>query len=216
MSVRRVMRKLLGKTDKRPTTLIPSEYIALLLDCVSRAISVPGDIIEVGTYKGGSLYRMAEHIKKSHHREFEGRRLIGIDTFKGHPYSDPEKDPEHHPEGRFSDTSYEEVKKAMKEFEFVDLVKGECGEAFGKLGDRKYCLAHVDVDIAKSAELSVEYIYPRLSPGGIVLFDEYEGYGQKDFIDRYFADKPVILQPRESRTDDNYGLIVFKTLSQDI
>jgi O-methyltransferase len=210
-----IWRKLMSRSATNravPMTLVPGEYVEVLLGLASSSIRVYGDIIEVGVYKGGTLYRLAAHIAKHHRKEFKYRRLIGVDTFEGHPYINPDKDPSHHYKGRFSDASYEAVCLALKPFPFVRILKGECSEAFSSLNSsQQFCLAHLDVDIYDSCVQSIEYVYPRLSPGGVMIFDEYQGYGQKEFIDRYFEDKPVTMQLRTGRlTGKDYGLIVFK------
>jgi glycosyltransferase involved in cell wall biosynthesis/ADP-heptose:LPS heptosyltransferase/predicted O-methyltransferase YrrM/ubiquinone/menaquinone biosynthesis C-methylase UbiE len=195
----------------RPETLVPGEYCDLLCQLASQALTAEGDMIEVGVYKGGTLFRLAEHLLRNHKQQFAGRCLIGIDTFAGHPYCDPKLDPAHHFKGRFSDASYEAVHKTFSIFNFVDLYQGECGEIFTRLpAGQRFCLAHIDVDIAQSAIECIEYIYPRLMPGGILVFDEYKNYGQASFIDEFFKDKPVRLVPRWGRPANNYGLVVYK------
>ena len=202
---------LIDPKRRVPETLVPEPYIALLLTLTSQAINVPGDILEVGVYKGGSLFRIARHIQEYHFNEFFHRHLIGIDTFEGHPYINREKDPAHHYKGRFNDASYETVAYFLSAFSFVSLFKGECLDVFNKLPERqKFCLAHLDVDIYESYVRSIEYVYPRLSPGGFIVCDEYQGYGQKEFIDEYFRDKPVQIRPRVG-LEKNYGIIIQKT-----
>ncbi|HUU17386.1 MAG TPA: class I SAM-dependent methyltransferase [Sedimentisphaerales bacterium] len=195
-----------------PITLIPLEYINVLFRYLSQTVSLPGDVIEIGVYKGGSLYRMAKYIQQHHSKDFKGKKVIGIDTFEGHPYHNPEVDPSHHFTGRFSDASFEEVIEALAPLRFVKVLKGECMEVFTKLpADQQFCFAHIDADIAQSAVASIMHIFPRLSPGGVIVFDEYQGYGQEAFINEYFADKEVRLLPRTGLpSGKDYGLIVLK------
>ena len=37
----------------------------------------------------------------------------------------------------------------------------------------KFCFCHIDVDIYHSAKDIVDWIYDRLIPGGIIIFDDY-------------------------------------------
>ena len=195
----------------QPETLVPKEYIDLLVNLTSLAIHAPGDILEVGVYKGGSLFRIAQHIQENHYQEFSHRHLIGIDTFEGHPYINKEKDPPHHYKGRFNDTSYETVCRFFSSFTFVKIFKGECLDIFDTLPEnQRFCLVNLDADIYDSYVRSIEYVYPRLSPGGIIICDEYQGYGQKEFIDEYFKDKPVRIRPRVGLQKNNYGIIIYK------
>jgi O-methyltransferase len=203
--------------NRRPPTLIPPQYIALLTKTVSRCVEqrIPGDIIEIGVYKGGSLYRMAEHVAAHHADEFaldeDGRRIIGVDTFAGHPYHDETLDPQHHRTGRFNDASYESVCDALAPYPFVNVLKGECDEVFSSFpSDQNFCFAHIDVDIAESAMRCTRYIFERLSPGGVLVYDEYQGYGQKSLIDAFFRGQSVRMVSRDGLPRDNYGLIVEK------
>ena len=58
---------------------------------------------------------------------------------------------------------------------------------------------HVDVDLYRPTLDACEYFYPRLVPGGVLLFDEYgfpAARGERDAVDEYFADKsesPIVL-----------------------
>lgn len=195
-----------------PTTLVPFEYRNVLLQMVSRAMVVPGDILEVGVYRGGTLYRIADHVNRYHLQEFGPRSVIGIDTFEGHPFINENKDPGHHFKGLFSDTSHDEVVRSLNRFPFVRIIKGECSAAFAELpASQQFCLANLDVDIYESYVRCIEYVYPRLSPGGIIVCDEYEGYGHKEFVDQYFKNKPVTIVPRTGQlVGQDYGLIVTK------
>jgi len=192
-----------------PETLVPPAYLAQsrallresLADCDG------GDPIEIGVYRGGSLYRLGEEMAA--HPGRGARRLIGIDTFEGHPYSDPERDPRHHPKGRFADTSYDLVRRAMARFPFASVIRGECSAVFAGLAtDQAFCFAHVDVDICQAAVACMEYVYPRLRPRGAMVFDEYAGYGQRPFIAAYFEGKPVTLERRTGLGANDYGLMV--------
>jgi len=207
------LRRVLGVGP--PETLMPPPYLAQACELLRGALRDcdGGDVIEVGVYRGGSLFRFGEEIAAQRRGDFGPRRLVGIDTFEGHPYSDPQRDPKHHPKGRFADTSYTRVARAMARYPFATVRKGECGEVFATLPEpQAFCFALVDVDVCQAAVSCMEYIYPRLRPGGVMIFDEYAGYGQKEFIDAYFAGKPVDLRLRTGLGTNDYGLVVKKWL----
>ncbi len=55
---------------------------------------------------------------------------------------------------------------------------------------------HVDLNSAKPSFAALDYFFPRLAKGGVILFDDYgwEGYEDtKRIIDKFFYDKPGIL-----------------------
>jgi hypothetical protein len=99
----------------------------------------------------------------------------------------------------------------MARFPFAEVRKGECGAVFTELpAGQAFCFAHIDVDVCQASVSCMEYIYPRLKPGGVMVFDEYAGYGQQAFIDAYFAKQSARLERRSGREKDDYGLIVWK------
>ena len=57
-------------------------------------------------------------------------------------------------------------------------------------------LLHLDLDLYEPTKVALEYLYPKVVPGGIVLLDEYamEGFpGESEAVEEYFKGKmPVI------------------------
>lgn len=121
-------------------------------------------IAEVGVYKGGSLKFLGEN--------FPDAVIFGFDTFEGLPKEHWNKNEVHKP-GDFSDTSIEEV------YKFIDnprvlLIKGLFPESAKQYKDQVYDFVHVDTDFYEGVRSSLEFFYPRLSEGGIIVFDDYE------------------------------------------
>lgn len=59
------------------------------------------------------------------------------------------------------------------------------------LGHLRFSLVHQDVDLYESTRRSLEFVYPRLSPGGILLSHDYSWEpGVSMAFDAFFADKP--------------------------
>jgi len=58
----------------------------------------------------------------------------------------------------------------------------------------QFSLVHIDVDIYEAARDCCNYFYKRLSPNGLIVFDDY-GFlscpGVKKAVDDFFADKPT-------------------------
>ena len=56
-----------------------------------------------------------------------------------------------------------------------------------------FCFVHIDVDILEPTRDSIEFFYPRMMPGGIMLFDDY-GFtscpGAKLAADVFFEGRP--------------------------
>ena len=56
-------------------------------------------------------------------------------------------------------------------------------------------LVHFDCDLYAPTKIALEVLWPRLSRGGVMLFDEYsihEWPGETKAVDEYFSDKPEV------------------------
>ncbi|MFA5238581.1 MAG: TylF/MycF/NovP-related O-methyltransferase [Phycisphaerae bacterium] len=157
----------------------------MLYQLVRHAISIDGDIAEIGVYKGGTaklIAKIAAGTTKTVHI---------FDTFSGMPPTDITKDL--HKEGDFSGASLEEVKKYLEDCGNVRFYPGFFPSTAGDIRNMQFCFVHIDVDIYKSVADCCEFFYPRMVKGGIMVFDDYGSVtcpGAKMAIDEFFADKP--------------------------
>lgn len=144
-----------------------------------------GNICEVGVYKGGS----AEIIANS---KSENKKLYLFDTFKGMPAVN-EKD-NHHKKNDFNDTSFENIKNYFDKFENVFVYQGIFPQQNSEIiKDDKFSLVHLDVDIYESYKNCLEFFYPRLVSGGLLILDDYNAttcVGAKIAVDEFFKLKP--------------------------
>ena len=121
-----------------------------------------GDVGQLGVYKGGSAKMIAECFKNTPSKVFL------FDTFEGLP-GDAEGE-----QGLFSDVAFEEVQKLLSPYPRVELRKGFFPDTAQDLKDRTYSFAYLDGDMYQSTKDGLEFFYPRLIPGGIMLCDDYE------------------------------------------
>ena len=146
---------------------------------------VPGDTAECGVYQGASSYLICAATRgsgKTHHL---------FDSFAG--LSAPgAADGEHWQTHDFA-TDEAIALERLAEFPNVQLHKGWIPSAFHEVADLPFSFVHVDVDLYEPTHESVEFFYPRLNPGGILLCDDY-GFGTcpgaKQAVDEFMADKP--------------------------
>ncbi|HUF99163.1 MAG TPA: TylF/MycF/NovP-related O-methyltransferase [Ilumatobacter sp.] len=129
---------------------------------------VSGDTVECGAYKGSSSYLIASRIStlaadKRHHI---------FDSFEG--LSDPSPvDGAHWTRGDLTATE-EELRSNLAEFSgIIDVHPGWIPEVFSAHRDSRFSFAHIDVDLYEPTLASLEFIFPRLSPGGVLLCDDY-------------------------------------------
>jgi predicted O-methyltransferase YrrM len=95
--------------------------------------------------------------------------------------------------GRLSDASVEEVRGRLAPWqEQVQFVVGDVFETLRGTETGPLAFVHLDLNAAAPTEFALEYIWSRLVPGGMVVFDDYgwaQYSDQKQLIDRFFADK---------------------------
>jgi O-methyltransferase len=174
----------------RDRTLVTEDRCYLIHRLSQHALHLDGDFAECGVYKGGTAALIARTLKDA---SATNRTLHLFDTFEGMP------DVRHesiHRKGDFGDTTLESVIEYLNPFPFVSFHPGLMPETFAGVRDRRFAFAHVDVDIYQSMWDSCDFFYPRLCPGGILLFDDYglPAYrlDGKRAVDDFFGGKPEI------------------------
>lgn len=156
------------------------------------ALAVPGDTAECGSFRGATSHIICRKISGS------GRKHHVFDSFEG--LSAPGKDDGVWWVPGSLSASEDTVRHCLRDFDFVEYYKGWIPERFSAVRDRVFSLVHVDVDLYQPTLDSVAFFYDRMSPGGLMLFDDY-GFstcpGAKKAVDEFFARKnePVILLP---------------------
>ena len=178
----RIMRSVVGNS------LVDIERCYILYQLAKRCDRIweGSDIsfVEVGVYRGGTARLLAEAIKSD-------RTLHLYDTFEGMPTVSVEDS--FHKTGDFADTSIEAVAKLVAGFK-IEFHKGRFPDTAGDLGN--LCMVHVDVDIYESVRDCIGYLWPKIIPGGVMIFDDYGFYtcdGAKKAVDR--SGIPVIYLP---------------------
>ncbi len=158
----------------------------LLTSLARYARHLPGDFAECGVAQGGSALLLCRVLQQS------PRPLRLFDSFRGLPKPDPAHD-RFFREGQYA-APVDVVKERLHDFRHItDFRVGWIPETFAALESAQYAFAHIDVDLYQSTLDSCRYFYPRLNPGGVLLFDEYgfsAAHGEKVAVDEYFADKP--------------------------
>ncbi|MFW8567065.1 TylF/MycF/NovP-related O-methyltransferase [Orrella sp. 11846] len=144
-------------------TLIAGRKLQALLNVVRKCRKVPGIGVELGVYQGGSLKAMAQADST--------RNYFGFDTFEGLPEQSWDESEVHVP-GEFSDTHFDAVKKRLPRN--VQLKQGIFPLSASDLDLSEIAVAHVDFDFYESTRAAIEWLLPRMSSGGAIVFDDYE------------------------------------------
>lgn len=148
-------------------SLLSDAKLTSLRNLLTKVKGLPGAIIEVGVYKGGTLEAIAKDCKGYDLKN----EIIGYDTFSGLPEVTLGTD-KRLKKGDFNNPHQEQM---QKEFEkrglSAKLIKGHFPNSARR---GQICFAHLDVDTYKSTLLSIYYIVTNLVKGGILVIDDYE------------------------------------------
>lgn len=165
-------------------TLVDSTRCFMLFQFARQVSRIPGDIAEVGVYRGGTARLLAKTVEPA------GKGVHLFDTFSGMPAVDESKDL--HQKGDFQDTSLEAVKSLLSDCGNVHFHPGWFPLTAKPVDANSFCFVHIDVDIYRSVMDCCTFFYPRLQSGGIMVFDDY-GFrscpGAKLAVDEFFSDK---------------------------
>lgn len=170
-------------------TLVSPDRCWVLYSLCRQALFLDGDIWECGVYKGGTAAMLAQIV----HDGKSTKRLHLFDTFEGMPATDHAVD--HHRKGDFSDTTVDAVRNYVKHDDVTVYHQGFIPDTFGGLEKSVIAFAHIDVDIRESVTDCCDFIFPRLTVGGFLVFDDY-GFpscpGARQAVDTYFLGRKVV------------------------
>lgn len=179
---------LAGLEKVKDNTLIDKYRLFEIWQMVEESAKLPeGDLIEVGVWRGGSGALIA---KKAKLLELKSTVYL-CDTFSGVVKAGDQDSK--YIGGEHSDTSVELVKELMKKFGVnnTEILVGMFPEDSANLiEDKKFRFAHVDVDVYQSSKDIVNWIWPRLLVGGIIVFDDY-GYSGCDGVTKYINEERI-------------------------
>jgi hypothetical protein len=149
---------------------------------VRRTLKIPGDIAEVGVYRGGSAKIICA--------AKESRKLHLFDTFEGLPKVDDVDAVWPFYEGKFA-ASLESVQDYLANESNVFFYKGVFPDTSGPVADQKFSLVNLDVDTYESTRQCLLFFYGRMTPGGIIISHDYlTAPGVQKAFDEFFGDKP--------------------------
>ena len=176
---------------------------------VARA-GIAGDYVECGVWRGGSSMMAALTFKQAGDRE---RTMWLYDTFEGMPEPTLEDAPnaiegaDVHDEwarneaADHNDWCYaplDEVRANMRSVgvdgDRLQLVKGKVEETIPATIPERIALLRLDTDWYESTKHELDHLYPLLSPGGVLIIDDYGHWpGARQAVDEYLAEHGIHL-----------------------
>lgn len=176
-----------------PESLWRKDRFLNLFNLAKGSIPFDGVIAECGCWKGLSAYVIASAVQ-SQDLNFKGENFFVIDSFEG--LSKPDK-----LDGQmnistdnkfFSDI--EMTKKNLNEFSNITYIKGWIPNVLSEIPEKKYSFVHIDVDLATPTIEAMKYFFPRLTPAGLIVCDDYGSihwHGMRKEVDSFCKNEGI-------------------------
>jgi O-methyltransferase len=151
-------------------TVIPQNRLDYLTwKCRETLERNPGNVLEVGVYKGGTLLSLTKVVEEI----CPQFKVYGVDTFVGHPYTDGHPV---HPKGKYGDINKEKLEKFIESKhldKWVTLFDGKIEEIFKQLELKNISFAHIDCDLYIPVKYCAENVPSVMNNHGVIYFDDY-------------------------------------------
>ena len=135
------------------------------------------DFVECGCWRGHSSFIISKLIqdnkKKINFHIFDSFEGLSISTQEDGAYFNQSQDYQQNLINHFKSSEDFLKKEVLNDFEFVKIYKGWIPERFTEVQNKKFSLIHIDLDLYKPIADTLEFFYPRLIKGGIIICDDY-------------------------------------------
>jgi len=148
--------------------------------CVESVLknNIPGDFIETGVWRGGAVIFMRALL---YAYGDENRKVWVADSFQGLPKPDVDKYPDDEGDDLYTveqlRISMEDVQANFKQFGLLDkqveFLKGWFKDTLPTAPIEKLSVIRLDGDMYESTMDGLVSLYPKLSPGGYIIIDDF-------------------------------------------
>ena len=158
----------------------------LLTRFARRSQALEGSFAEFGTYRAGYAFMILALT--------EVERFYLFDTFEGIPQDElTEHEVAEGMAGSLADTSTQYVEQRLSRWAGrFELCPGDVFETLRETETGPLSFISMDLNASAPTRFALEYAYPRLVPGGTIVFDDYgwlKYRDQRNVIDDFFLDQ---------------------------
>jgi hypothetical protein len=164
-------------------TMVGSARLGHLRWCAETLVNenVPGDLIEAGVWRGGASIMMRAVLEAY---GVTDRRVWLADSFRGLPAPNPDRYPldeiMHFETFSGLAVSVDAVQENFRRFGLLDesvrFVEGWFSDTLAHVEAERFALIRLDGDLYESTTNALNALYPKLSPGGFVVVDDYGAF----------------------------------------
>jgi len=192
-------------TAVEPYTMTSYERIYALIQAAEYIVknNIPGDIVECGVWKGGSIMAMAKTLANLGNSD---RNLYLFDTFEGMPRPGDadisfngtdavqifDRERIGDDSSAWCKASLAEVQEAVFSTGYdktkIHFVKGKVENTIPASAPEVIALLRLDTDWYESTMHELIHLFPRLSRGGVIIIDDYGHWlGARKAVDEYIS-----------------------------
>jgi len=145
-----------------------------------RAKNLPGDFAEFGVNTGITALAICDYIGLG---GIGSKKFYLFDTFCGIPEdsaSEVELANAKSKNSRFYEECYESVRSTFSPFPCVELVRGRIPETLSAVNIERLSYVHIDMNVASPERDALVFVWPRLVPGAVIIFDDYGWNGHRE------------------------------------
>lgn len=191
-------------TAVKPWTMTSIERLNALIQSVRYVTKheLPGDIVECGVWRGGSMQAVARTLLSL---DVKDRELYLFDTFEG--MSEP-TDEDKRVDGKsaadllatqgkdrpiWALATLDDVQDGFSRISYpaerLHYVQGKVEDTIPAEAPEQIAILRLDTDWYASTKHELEHLYDRLVPGGVLLLDDY-GYwqGSRQAVDEFLEE----------------------------
>jgi len=174
----------------QPHSVVSRERMMGLYQAVNRArqFSIPGDIVECGSFRGGTAALMALACDFARH-------VWMFDSWEGMPPATADDPPNAMRQTGGCAVSWAEVFGFLTSVGVLKngtMVKGWFKDTFPLHEVKQIAVLHLDCDWHDSVKISLETFYDLVSPGGVIQVDDFGHWsGCRKAVDNFFKGRGI-------------------------
>ena len=190
-------------------------------DFLKRTFDLPGDIVEVGVFKGSGISTWCKLLDIFCHHT--NKKVIGFDLFQS---QETDSTLSEYVNGSLMNTVYKRSTPSELSLDSVHrrlstagiqqnkyiLVQGDCSKTTRTFVNEnpgfRISILYIDLDLNEPTYYTLVNLWDRIVPGGVVVFDEYEfhKFDESNGADRFFKERNITY---EIKTTHFYGPTAF-------
>jgi O-methyltransferase len=178
-------------------TMVGLNRLDDLQACVESVVAdrIEGDLIEAGAWRGGASILMRATLDS-----LGAERTVWVaDSFQGFPATEPEEGAVPLSAYGFLAAPLDEVRDSFARLgceRGVRFVPGFFEQTLPELRDERWAIVRLDADTYEPTRLALRSLYPRLTPGGYLILDDYGSFpgcrrAVEEFRNEHGIEEPI-------------------------